>query len=193
MGTEALLKSARQTFAQRGYDASSLREIARKAGVDVTLVTHHFGSKHALWTATVQQIAIGTNKLAQDIRLLTETAFTERERVEQALMKLVNKVSNEPDVGFFFSTAILEQGERLDFVIDEMVRPLHDALVPLLVTAMDAGQIARNDPEIVFWMLVTAISKTISYSHIVAAFSPLAQNPEAFKKVIMKVVRSMLH
>lgn len=38
-------------FARDGYDASSLRAIAREAGVSPALIVHHFGDKNTLRTA----------------------------------------------------------------------------------------------------------------------------------------------
>jgi TetR/AcrR family transcriptional regulator len=48
VGADVLLRSARQTFAKQGFAASSVREIARNAGVDPALISHHFGSKDEL-------------------------------------------------------------------------------------------------------------------------------------------------
>jgi AcrR family transcriptional regulator len=45
-----LLAAARELFLARGYDAIGLREVAAKAGVDVTLIRRYFGSKEALFT-----------------------------------------------------------------------------------------------------------------------------------------------
>ena len=45
-----LLAAARELFLARGYDAVGLREVAAKAGVDVTLIRRYFGSKEALFT-----------------------------------------------------------------------------------------------------------------------------------------------
>lgn len=45
-----LLDAARELFLQHGYRATGLREVAAKAGVDVTLVRRYFGSKQALFT-----------------------------------------------------------------------------------------------------------------------------------------------
>jgi AcrR family transcriptional regulator len=45
-----LLEAARESFLGRGYSAVGLREVAAKAGVDVTLVRRYFGSKQQLFT-----------------------------------------------------------------------------------------------------------------------------------------------
>ncbi|MGE2816666.1 TetR family transcriptional regulator [Mycobacterium heidelbergense] len=44
-----LLAAARELFLGQGYDAVGLREVAAKAGVDVTLVRRYFGSKQRLF------------------------------------------------------------------------------------------------------------------------------------------------
>ena len=48
---DAILAAARGRFATRGYDATSLREIAAEAGVDPALVVHYFGTKEGLFAA----------------------------------------------------------------------------------------------------------------------------------------------
>lgn len=51
---EAILAAARQAFAERGYDGTSIRTIATSAGVDPALVHHYFGTKEQLFIATVK-------------------------------------------------------------------------------------------------------------------------------------------
>jgi len=48
---EAILDAARKAFAGNGYDATSLRGVARDAGVDPALVHHYFGSKAGMFAA----------------------------------------------------------------------------------------------------------------------------------------------
>ncbi|PSK64949.1 HTH-type transcriptional repressor NicS [Micromonospora sp. MH33] len=50
---EAILTAARAAFAERGFDAASIRAIATAAGVDPALVHHYFGTKEELFRATV--------------------------------------------------------------------------------------------------------------------------------------------
>jgi AcrR family transcriptional regulator len=45
----AILAAARTQFAELGYDATSVRAIARAADVDPALVLHYFGSKAAVF------------------------------------------------------------------------------------------------------------------------------------------------
>lgn len=52
-GREEIVKAATAEFAERGYEAASLRAIARRAGVDAALVHHYFGDKAELFTETM--------------------------------------------------------------------------------------------------------------------------------------------
>ncbi|MEU8024440.1 TetR family transcriptional regulator [Micromonospora haikouensis] len=50
---EAILDAARAAFAERGFDAASIRSIAAAAGVDPALVHHYFGGKDQLFLAAM--------------------------------------------------------------------------------------------------------------------------------------------
>ena len=49
--------AAESLFAERGFDGASMRDIAKLAGVPVGLVTHHGGSKEALFARIVSRRA----------------------------------------------------------------------------------------------------------------------------------------
>lgn len=76
--------AAESLFAERGFDGASMRDIAKTADVPVGLVTHHGGSKEALFASVVGRRAeelseARTNALAARAELgpLTLTAILE--------------------------------------------------------------------------------------------------------------------
>lgn len=190
--TGQLLRQARGMFARYGFDATSVRDIARSAGVDASLMTHYFGSKQSLWEAVVEHIAQDAVPLVEATSALARSTLGPVERLERALEILVDRVFDEPDIGLFFATAATEHGERLDLLVAQLVVPYHDAMVPLIKGAMHTGILAGNDPEVVYWMLVNAISRTVAYSHVLDAFSTLPKRPAAFKREVLGMAVSML-
>jgi AcrR family transcriptional regulator len=52
---ELLLGAAGELFGEKGYEKTTLREIAANAGVDAALIARYFGSKAKLYLATLQQ------------------------------------------------------------------------------------------------------------------------------------------
>ncbi|MER6613734.1 TetR/AcrR family transcriptional regulator [Streptomyces xantholiticus] len=51
---ERILQAARAEFAERGYDKTTMRGIARAAGVDAALVHHYFGTKDDVFAAAIE-------------------------------------------------------------------------------------------------------------------------------------------
>ena len=73
---EAILTAARVCFAERGFDATSLRRIAETAGVDQSLVHHFYGTKENLFLQALElpgkieeAIAIVDGKSGEQARL----------------------------------------------------------------------------------------------------------------------------
>ena len=63
-----LLTAARDAFAERGYEAISLAEIARSANATTGALYHHFSDKKALFTAVADGVE------AEIVRHLAENA-----------------------------------------------------------------------------------------------------------------------
>ena len=51
---EAILAAARQSFGTAGFTRTTIRGVARAAGVDAALVHHYFGSKDELFAAALE-------------------------------------------------------------------------------------------------------------------------------------------
>ncbi|MEV7755345.1 TetR/AcrR family transcriptional regulator [Streptomyces griseofuscus] len=51
---DRILTAAREEFSAHGYDKTSVRQIAKAAGVDSALVHHYFGTKEQVFAAAVE-------------------------------------------------------------------------------------------------------------------------------------------
>ncbi|WP_210593372.1 TetR family transcriptional regulator [Streptomyces sp. GESEQ-35] len=51
---DLILNAAREEFSERGYEKTSVRAIAKAAGVDSALVHHYFGTKEQVFAAAVE-------------------------------------------------------------------------------------------------------------------------------------------
>lgn len=66
---DAILAIARRRFAVRGYDATSLRDIAAEAKVDPALIIHYFATKQGLFGAAAG-LPDGLSGLLEDLAVL---------------------------------------------------------------------------------------------------------------------------
>ncbi|MGW4047978.1 TetR/AcrR family transcriptional regulator [Streptomyces sp. NPDC004721] len=53
---DRILTAAREEFSERGYEKTSVRGIAKTAGVDSALVHHYFGTKEQVFEAAIEVV-----------------------------------------------------------------------------------------------------------------------------------------
>lgn len=70
----AIVAVARRRFATRGYDATTLRDIAAGAKVDPALVIHYFGTKEGLFVAATG-LPGGLSEMLENLAVLPRGAF----------------------------------------------------------------------------------------------------------------------
>ena len=91
-------------------------------------------------------------------------------RLEMAMRQLIKLMVGLPELGMLISRIAAERAERLDFLVEKLLRPSHDAFVPLLEEAMTAGVIPEQPVEVMYFMMLNAIAMTVSYQNVVEAF-----------------------
>lgn len=71
---EAILDAAREHFLRKGFNKTSLADIAREAEVTKSLIHHHFESKSRLWQETLLHIMEPYFREQREILLASEEA-----------------------------------------------------------------------------------------------------------------------
>lgn len=90
---EQLLDVGRALFAQKGFDAASIEEVAHRAGVSKPVVYEHFGSKEGLYAVVVDR------EMQQLLQRITSalSAGHPRELLEQAALSLLGYIQDSSD------------------------------------------------------------------------------------------------
>jgi len=88
-----LIQVGRQVFAEKGYEATSVEEIASRAKVSKPIVYEHFGGKEGLYAVVVDR------EMEYVIGVISEalSAGSPRERAEQAALVFLTWVKDRPD------------------------------------------------------------------------------------------------
>lgn len=102
-----ILEAARVEFARRGYDRTTMRGIAARAGVDPSLIHHYFGSKDELFATTmdlafdasVVLAVLGEADMSTMGRRLAEVFFFawEQEEVRSRLLGILRSAMGGED------------------------------------------------------------------------------------------------
>jgi AcrR family transcriptional regulator len=129
LSRERILESAVGLFSQRGYAASGVEEIARRAGIEKAALYWHFGSKEGLLAAVldrmdaeivegivkrVEAAARSEDRLEQFVRGLERLA-TERGHLVRLMLSVALERSNAPEV----RVAMLRIFERTRVAVEQ--------------------------------------------------------------------------
>ena len=87
-----LVEVGRMVFAERGYEATSVEEIAERAKVSKPIVYEHFGGKEGLYAVIVDR------EMERVVALIAEAiaSGSARERLERAALAFLTYVKDEP-------------------------------------------------------------------------------------------------
>ncbi|NLG55655.1 MAG: TetR/AcrR family transcriptional regulator [Rhodococcus sp.] len=90
---EQLIQIARTLFAERGYEATSIEEIAQRASVSKPVVYEHFGGKEGLYAVIVDR------EMSRLLDTVTNVLTTNRSRVrvERVALALLAYVEDHTD------------------------------------------------------------------------------------------------
>jgi len=131
----ALLDAALGAFAARGYDGTSVRDLARRVGVSHNLVHHHWGSKRALWEAAIGQALASSRRelpaLVEPSARGRDWAVANREGIAGALRLF----ARQPAIAKIMADESARGGERLDFLYERYIAPFALLLERLLAGA----------------------------------------------------------
>ena len=134
----AIVDTALTLFAERGFDGTSMREIAARVGVDHSLLRDHFGDKGRLWHEAVIQIV---DRLKEEMTLAWDAGANRPPagRYKHIPRAYVHYRAVHPEHARIMVQASLRPSDRVDWIVDNGVRSRHAALRPLLEQSIADG------------------------------------------------------
>ncbi|MGI8528607.1 MAG: TetR family transcriptional regulator [Geodermatophilaceae bacterium] len=171
---EQLVDVGRVLFAERGFEATSIEEIATRAGVSKPVVYEHFGSKEGLYTFVVdQEMELLLDRFASAL-----SGGHPRELLEQAAFVLLDYIEDETD-GFrilirdspvvsssgSFSSLIGKVASQVEHILDDefKARGYETTLAGLYSQAL-VGMVALTGQ---WWLEVRKPKKAEVAAHLV--------------------------
>ncbi len=152
---DRLLGAASTLFAERGFHATTMRDIAAHAHVNLASGHYHYGSKKALYLAVLRaQFALIRDRLRAGgaVRSAGELAHLDRAALADLLRARVRVMLDMligPPPGLHGTLMLREMSdpsEAMPVIVDEFIRPLMDemtAIVRRLEPALDAPTAER--------------------------------------------------
>lgn len=152
-----ILQSALQAFAAQGFDGTTTRQIADRAGVNLGLLQYHFGGKDRLWRAAVD-LAFSRLKAGLEEVLADESVVDDVERVRRLIRDHVRFVARHPEFVRIMHDVGKQPGPRMEWLVDTHVAPLYVGIAALLDRVRHRLRLPQDIPPIHFhYMLAGAV------------------------------------
>jgi AcrR family transcriptional regulator len=158
---QRLYTTAIQMIAARGYEATTLRDVAKKAGVSVGLLYRYFPSKQAVVIALYDELSADYASRAAAMpagkwrdrfifALLTSLAVLEPHRV--ALRALTPVLVGDPDEGIFSASTAFSR-LRVQHIFERAVVESSDAPAPRIAAALGRLLYLVHLGVLLWWLL----------------------------------------
>ncbi len=174
-----LLEAAVEVFAEKGFAAARLEEVARRAGVSKGTAYLYFPTKEALFKAAVHELvvtrlAMGEREVeawqgssaALLQRMLEQWAQLVRSRPGGLLKLIVAEARNFPDLAAWYHAEVGSRGHRL--------------LTAVLRRGMERGEFRRCDAEAMAHVVGCPMAFRAIWSNSVGCYETLPISDERF-------------
>jgi AcrR family transcriptional regulator len=186
-----LIEAAIEVFAEKGFAAARLEDVARLAGVGKGTAYLYFPTKEALFKAAIQdvvvtRIAMGEREI-EDWQGPTEELLRQvlahwmhviRSRRGGLLKLIVAEAKNFPDLAQWYQAEVAERGHRL--------------LVAVLRRGVERGEFRPLDLEAVAGVIACPLAFRAIWAHSLGEFEELPVSDERFYETYFAIMLSGL-
>ncbi|MCB5179079.1 TetR/AcrR family transcriptional regulator [Streptomyces antimicrobicus] len=165
----AILRAAREHFAARGYERTTIRGVAADAGIDPSMVMRYFGTKERLFDAA----------LAVDLRLPDLAAVPPHELPAVLVGHFVDRWEGDPADDALL--VLLRSAVTNEQAAERMRRTFAEQVLPALAAALGPERAARCAGLIASQVLGLALTRyllrlppvvSLDRAALVAAYAP---------------------
>ncbi|MCX6335860.1 MAG: TetR family transcriptional regulator [Bacteroidetes bacterium] len=194
---EHIMHVAMELFAEKGFEGTSIRDLAQKADVNIAMVNYYFGSKEKLFE---QLLADKVQFMRAKIEAVeSNESLTEIEKIDHIIDGYVTRFLAQPDFHRVFLQELLvtQRANLHQHVLSLFEKNTRD-VVSIIEKGIQKKQFKKVDPQLTFISIVGTINQVMmskemcnTLMHASTNHNPY-QDPK-FKKRIIEHIQQMVH
>ena len=154
---DQILDEALRCFAEKGYEGTSLNDIAAGVGIRRPSLLHHFPSKESLYGDVFERLLSDWMERLDGAIAVSAVGWDKAELVLRACLDLF---AETPDYVRIMRREALDGGVHLGIDLSGVLRPFFDGAVQYLEGQMDEGVFTRVDAR---HLLITGYGAILTY------------------------------
>jgi len=188
-----IIEAAENLFADKGFDGTSVRDIAEEAGINIAMISYYFGSKEKLLEALFSYRAEGTTQKLES--MLQDKQLAPLDKIYMMIDFFIDKFHSQH---CFHKIMTREQVANNRGVTSELIQRLkkhNQQLVKQLIQeGQKSGDFVKNiDIPILMATLIGTVGNLVTTQHFYREINNLQAMPEdQFQKLMKKKISTHL-
>jgi AcrR family transcriptional regulator len=155
-----ILNTAMELFAEKGFEGSSIRDLAARADVNVAMINYYFGSKEKLFESMVAYKASYTRGALDEI--VKNTALSYIEKIDAIIDTYINRLFfNRTFHRVLHQEIMLSHRETLQQSIVDIIYPNSAIIRDLLEDGIKKGVFRPVDTTLVIATMIGTINQVL--------------------------------
>ncbi len=163
-----ILDEATRLFAERGYEGTSMADLAASVGLRKASLFHHFASKDALYGDVLERIV---NALGDLVVLSATTPGTYTERLDHMTISLVNALGEQPFAARILVREMIDWGPFAEQRFRATVLPVLEAAEQFVLAGQREGVFAERDSKQLILTMCGVHLLPFAIGNVVEAFA----------------------
>lgn len=185
---DEVLDAALEAFAESGYAAMSVRELARNLGVSHNLLPQRFGSKERLWYAAVDHGFV--RLLAELVTVADDDPEDEVAALRAWVLRFVEANAARPALLRIINMEAVTGGPRLDYLFDRYIEPVRQFGQDALDELYAAGRIRTSSVGLLYFLMTNGAGGATTFPGLASRLGASIdrEDPEAVHHYAVEVV-----
>lgn len=182
-----IIETAEKLFADKGFDGTSVRDIAEEAGINIAMISYYFGSKEKLLEALFSYRGEGiTVKLEA---MLKNKVLTPIEKIFMMIDYYIEKFYTQPGFHKILSREqVANRRTATTEIIHNFKKRNKQLIKELIQEGQRSGDFVKNvDIPMLMSTLIATVSHMVTTQHFYREIQNLQDMPDAqFQKLVKK-------
>lgn len=154
---ESILAAGLEEFAERGLDGARIDQLAKRAGINIRMIYHYFGSKDGLYTAVVERAFLQLREREKELDLVHSTPWGAIVRLTDFTFDFFN---DNPRIVRLFALENLHRAAHLQQSqsVPALSTSLIDAIGQILARGEKDGAFRRGCDPVQLYVSMVALS-----------------------------------
>ena len=189
---ELLISKATEQFAKNGYEGTTVKDIAEAAGINVSLVSYHFGGKEALFNECIKKFGEEKLSVAYKVLLHPKSMQEFKVRFEIFIDELIKSYIEKADLMALVHSEFESGNVNASEVCKSSFFKAFNMVVDFFDSSQKQGFIKKDiDVATIAFLILTSVKNTFIYPNLKKPFLKYSVETEEgrkkFKENIMKI------